>query len=168
MKARQMKKRHNKIRKISSLTVYPAFIISAILIVGFSLILNKCSSCRIIKENTQDSRFSYDSGNKTKNSTKGTQGSISGREPLPDSSKGKAIIITEIKNICQMPELPTGCEVTALTAALKFYGLDAEKEELAYTYLQKEELEASGGIKYGTDPMVSFLPQDFLKWAHRA
>lgn len=47
----------------------------------------------------------------------------------------------------QMPQLPTGCEITALTMALNYYGYDADKITMAHTYLPKAEL----GTYYGTD-----------------
>lgn len=43
--------------------------------------------------------------------------------------------------ICQYPELPTGCEVTALAMVLNYYGLDADKCELADRFLDKGEIE---------------------------
>lgn len=48
----------------------------------------------------------------------------------------------EIKLSCVMqnPELPTGCEVTALTAALNYYGYDVTKTTLADKYLPKGSL----------------------------
>ncbi len=37
--------------------------------------------------------------------------------------------------IYQLPELPTGCEITALTMALNYYGLNADKVIMATQYL---------------------------------
>ncbi len=37
--------------------------------------------------------------------------------------------------IKQLPELPTGCEVTALTMVLSYYGYPAEKTDMAFHYL---------------------------------
>lgn len=47
--------------------------------------------------------------------------------------------------ILQYPELPTGCEVTSLTMALRFAGYDVSKEELADTYLEKA---SPGSVSY--------------------
>jgi uncharacterized protein YvpB len=41
----------------------------------------------------------------------------------------------EMENILQKPELPTGCEITAFTILLRFYGFDAEKTDLAKNHL---------------------------------
>ncbi len=43
----------------------------------------------------------------------------------------------EAESILQNPELPTGCEVTSLTMALRFAGYDVSKEELADQFLDK-------------------------------
>lgn len=49
--------------------------------------------------------------------------------------------------IGQMPELPTGCEITALTMALQYYGYDADKVTMASEYLPT----AGTGNYYGDD-----------------
>lgn len=41
------------------------------------------------------------------------------------------------KDLCQFPELPTGCEVTSLTAVLNYYGFDVSKTTMASKYLPK-------------------------------
>ncbi len=51
------------------------------------------------------------------------------------------------ESILQYPELPTGCEVTSLTMALRFAGYDVSKEELADQYLEKT---SPGTVSYKT------------------
>lgn len=53
----------------------------------------------------------------------------------------------EAESILQYPELPTGCEVTSLTMALRFAGYDVSKEELADQFLDKA---APGTVSYKT------------------
>lgn len=53
----------------------------------------------------------------------------------------------EAESILQQPELPTGCEVTSLTMALRFAGYDVSKEELADQYLEKA---TPGEVSYRT------------------
>jgi uncharacterized protein YvpB len=53
-------------------------------------------------------------------------------------TKAEYPVSYEIENfpiLYQMPELPTGCEITALTMLLNYYGLPAEKVEMATEYL---------------------------------
>ena len=47
----------------------------------------------------------------------------------------KSYIIQGFPIINQMPELPTGCEITAMTMALNYYGYQADKVEMATQYL---------------------------------
>lgn len=46
--------------------------------------------------------------------------------------------IENLEHIFQMPELPTGCEITSLTMVLNYYGINVEKETLAGVYLEKD------------------------------
>lgn len=71
----------------------------------------------------------------------------------------------DIKSVCQYskPALPTGCECTALTTVLKYYGFTVTKNEIADTYLEKTAFKEKkiGGkngetVLIGADPDVSF------------
>lgn len=44
-------------------------------------------------------------------------------------------VYIDMENILQLPELPTGCEITALTILLRHCGFNAEKTDLARNYL---------------------------------
>lgn len=44
-------------------------------------------------------------------------------------------VYIDMANILQNPELPVGCEITALTILLNYYGFDAEKTDMARNYL---------------------------------
>ncbi|MCH5193434.1 MAG: C39 family peptidase [Oscillospiraceae bacterium] len=46
-------------------------------------------------------------------------------------------VYIDMENILQLPELPVGCEITALTILLRHWGFDAEKTDLAKNYLPK-------------------------------
>ena len=67
--------------------------------------------------------------------------------PLTDSSGRRVItsrqrkdydnnsVYIDMENILQLPELPVGCEITALTILLRHCGFDAEKTDMARNYL---------------------------------
>ncbi len=46
--------------------------------------------------------------------------------------------VLDLEAVLQEPELPTGCEVTALTEALNYYGFDIDKVDLCDNYLIKD------------------------------
>ena len=51
-----------------------------------------------------------------------------------------AAMIDDFGVIPQLPELPTGCEVTSLTMVLNYYGIAADKCDIADHYLEKGEV----------------------------
>lgn len=53
-------------------------------------------------------------------------------------------VYIDMKNISQKPELPVGCEITALAILLNYWGFDADKVYLANNYLPI----SSGRYKY--------------------
>lgn len=57
----------------------------------------------------------------------------------------------EVENIMQYPELPTGCETTALTILLRYYGYNADKLDIARNYLPKLDFYWEDGEMYGAD-----------------
>lgn len=72
----------------------------------------------------------------------------------------RAYTITGFPIVKQMPELPTGCEITALTMLLKYYGFNIDKETMAYQYLPTVSADfyyGSGGLMYGPDMESYFV-----------
>ena len=66
--------------------------------------------------------------------------------------------------VLQEPELPTGCEITALTMALDYYGYPADKITMAADYLPKagfEKYYGSDGQLYGNDLDRFFIGDPF-------
>lgn len=70
--------------------------------------------------------------------------------------KPNAYIIKGIKGICQLPELPTGCEATALTVIMNYKGINVDKYEIAMEYMPRMNLYYENGILYGPNPMHVF------------
>ena len=75
--------------------------------------------------------------------------------------------ITGVPLILQMPELPTGCEVTALTMMLHYYGFSVSKTTMASTYLPTVAFETTvgeDGKTYGPDMNRYFVGDPFSYW----
>ena len=49
----------------------------------------------------------------------------------------KPYMLIPVANVSQLPELPTGCEITSLTTVLNYLGYDVDKEYMAENYLDK-------------------------------
>lgn len=74
--------------------------------------------------------------------------------------------IAEFPDLLQTPELPTGCEITALTMLLRYYGLPAEKTTMAEAYLPKASFrlkEDEDGNFYGPDINRYFVGDPFME-----
>ncbi len=70
--------------------------------------------------------------------------------------------ILEFEELLQNPELPSGCEVTSLTAVMNYYGFDVDKVEMARKYLPKQDFYRRNGVRYGADFLNCFAgdPED--------
>lgn len=88
------------------------------------------------------------------------------REPSgqPEAGLPESWLIDGFEIILQEPELPTGCEITALTMALRFYGLDADKTAMASQYLPQSPANlyvGDDGRLYGSDLNEYFIGDPF-------
>lgn len=71
-------------------------------------------------------------------------------------TSGRKAYIDNFPCLNQLPELPTGCEVTSLTMVLNYLGYDADKTDLAANYLKKEDYPAA-------NPNTAFVGTPFDK-----
>lgn len=96
---------------------------------------------------------SYDESKK-ENSVKEVVSEVSERKTIPQSHK-----INNFEIIAQLPELPTGCEITAMTMVLNYYHLNPDKMEMATKYLPTTEYYAhyENGRLIGPDLNNYFL-----------
>ena len=53
---------------------------------------------------------------------------------------GTGLKLISFTPLCQYPELPTGCEITSLTAVLQYYGVECDKCDISDNYLSKGEV----------------------------
>lgn len=65
-------------------------------------------------------------------------------------------LIRNVKNVEQMPELPTGCEAAGLTIALNFYGYNVSKTDVAMKYMPRMNFYYQNGVRYGADFRTTF------------
>lgn len=86
-------------------------------------------------------------------------------QPEENAVVGTGVLISNFPIVYQMPQLPTGCEITALTMVLQYYGLDADKEEMATDYLptspSTNRYTGSDGRVYGIDLDAYFVGNPF-------
>lgn len=71
-----------------------------------------------------------------------------------DFMKSDHYLEKNFKTVLQNPELPTGCEITAMTMVLNYYGFDVDKVEMAELYLPTQPYEVfygADGRLYGSD-----------------
>lgn len=67
-----------------------------------------------------------------------------------------------VPTVMQKPELPNGCEITALTAVLNYLGYDVSKTEMADSYLPQQAFFREGDKLFGANPYIAFAgnPRD--------
>lgn len=62
----------------------------------------------------------------------------------------------DVPVILQNPQLPHGCEITAMTAAFNYYGLNLSKMKMAKKYLPTEDIVEKNGERIGPDPNKAY------------
>ncbi len=76
--------------------------------------------------------------------------------PAPVVTVPEKKIISSVKSMLQSPELPTGCEATGLTIAVRWYGYDVSKNDMAMKYMPRQDFYYSGGKLIGADFITTF------------
>ena len=74
---------------------------------------------------------------------------------LPEVSSLPAMFYLQIPELLQKPELPTGCETTALTMVLQYEGFDVTKREIAVEYLFYNREDDNLALGFVGDPFSS-------------
>ena len=83
-----------------------------------------------IRTDQRSKTVCYSSGENDSKDAEDKKCGNSERDTLPESS-----CISDFAFTGQMPELPTGCEITSLTMTLNYYGYSADKMAMALEYL---------------------------------
>ena len=86
--------------------------------------------------------------------------------PAEATQPPEEYIIEDFPVILQMPELPTGCEITAMTMALHYYGYDVDKTTMAAEYLptvSANRYYGEDGRLYGSDLRKYFVGNPFTQ-----
>lgn len=73
------------------------------------------------------------------------------------SMDNDVVKINEIPILKQFPELPTGCEATALTMLLNYYGVDVSKQDVANSIPREPLPYYKNGVRYGGNPNKGFV-----------
>ncbi len=125
-------------------------IMGTVLIAAVMLLTGGSVFCTFSDFNKTDSIsvgiYKYDSGI--------TDEDFSDNDDLPEDDKNyiPCHSVKNLSHIYQLPELPTGCEVTSLTMVLNYYGVNIDKETLADSYLPKDTFYNNGdNITRGPD-----------------
>ena len=86
--------------------------------------------------------------------------------PAEATQPPEEYIIEDFPVILQFPELPTGCEIAAMTMALHYYGYDVDKTTMAAEYLptvSANRYYGEDGRLYGSDLRKYFVGNPFTQ-----
>ncbi|MGL5676794.1 MAG: C39 family peptidase [Cellulosilyticaceae bacterium] len=75
----------------------------------------------------------------------------------------KQVMVQNVPVLNQHPELPTGCEATALTMVLKYYGVNITKEQVARDMPKASRPVYRDGKLRGETPNKAFIGDPFSK-----
>ncbi len=78
------------------------------------------------------------------------------KAPPPVTAMPDRKIISNMRSLIQSPELPTGCEATALTIAINWYGYDVDKVTIATKFMPQMKVYYSNGRLIGPDFITTF------------
>lgn len=100
-----------------------------------------------LKDACQTQQLAYATPQPLSEKVENNVSAVSESEVTEEKSVPQEHQIRDFPLIYQMPELPTGCEITAMTMVLHYYGYPVSKEVMASQYLPT----VSANLHYGED-----------------
>lgn len=76
---------------------------------------------------------------------------------LEEYEKPSTFFITNVPQINQYPDYPTGCESVALTILLNYYGISVTPDKIIEVLPKGARPYSKNGVLYGTNPEVEFV-----------
>lgn len=120
------------------------------------------SSIEVIPEQTEESESQPAADNSSSITPSDNSSTLPSSIQQAESSSEPDSYIMDMETIYQTPELPTGCEITALTMAMQYLGFDVSKTEMAGDYLPKSSnWYYVGDKRYGPDFRKVFAGNPF-------
>lgn len=120
-----------------------ALLVVNIAIFGFIYFFKKGDSTGVKTNSTDpsnDSTISTQAGKDNQTSSSSSNTSSDNQQNNSANTNSSAAMISDFVVLSQGDELPTGCEITSLTMTMNFYGVPADKFDLADNYLKKGEV----------------------------
>lgn len=122
--------------------------------------VKQTAECKTKTNNINTQKKAVDAGQVQETNPKETERNPSETEEAAPAEYS----IQEFPVTLQMPELPTGCEITALTMALNYYGFPVDKTTMASEFLPKSGAAlyyGEDGKLYGADMNAFFVGDPF-------
>lgn len=87
--------------------------------------------------------------------------------PLKEDNSSDTEKLIQVKELCQYPDLPTGCEATCASMVLNYYGVDITPQGFAGSWLEyNNDFEYIDDKLYGPDPKEFFVGDPFDKYSY--
>jgi len=80
----------------------------------------------------------------------------SGLAQAPEIADGAGVWLEGLPGLLQKPELPNGCEATSLAIVLNFWGFEADKLDIAYNHIPRQDFTTTNAGRLGPNPAQAY------------